>query len=168
MEEQVNGVVLLKPDASYKEEVLSYKQEMLDAASSFDGTAGLELCSTYEQWLDFDARLSAMYGDSYVPSTTYLAVRNGHVVGMIDIRHHLNDFMLNVAGHIGYSVRPSERRQGYATAMLNLALKQCDAMGINPVLVCCYSNNEASKRTILANGGILEDTRDGTERYWIR
>ena len=90
---------------------------------------------------------------------------------MIDIRHSLNEHLFNFGGHIGYSVRKSERRKGYATRMLALALEECRRLGILRVLVTCDSENIASERTILINGGVLENTvpEDGrfTRRYWI-
>ena len=110
-----------------------------------------------------------------VPATQYIYVReeDGRVVGMLQLRHCFNEYLEKYAGHIGYSVRPSERRKGYATAMLRYALPHCRALGIRDVLVSCLTDNEASRRTILRNGGVYESTvhepemdRD-LERYWI-
>ena len=90
---------------------------------------------------------------------------------MIDIRHRLNDYLLNFGGHIGYSVRKSERQKGYATEMLNLALKECVNLGIKKVLITCDKNNVASAKTIINNGGKLENEiakEDRiTQRYYI-
>lgn len=95
------------------------------------------------------------------------------LVGMTNLRHHLNDYLLTYGGHIGYSVRPSERQNGYATQMLRLTLEQARARGIGKVRICCDHYNVASAKTIRANGGVLEDEQfdpqDGTltQRYWI-
>jgi len=92
---------------------------------------------------------------------------------MTNLRHRLNDYLLTYGGHIGYSVRPSERQNGYATQMLRLTLEQARARGIGKVRICCDHYNVASAKTIRANGGVLEDEQfdpqDGTltQRYWI-
>lgn len=92
---------------------------------------------------------------------------------MIQIRHCFNEFLEKYAGHIGYSVCPTERRKGYATQMLRLALPECKALGLDRVLISCVEGNEGSKRTILRNGGVYESTvfepGEGVylERYWI-
>ncbi len=91
--------------------------------------------------------------------TTYL--------GSLAIRHRLTPFLLDVGGHIGYSVRPSARRRGVATQALRLALAECRTLGIDPVLVTCDDDNLGSAAVIEANGGVLEDVRDGKRRYWI-
>ena len=103
---------------------------------------------------------------------TYLAIdETNKLVGMIDIRHKLNEYLLNYGGHIGYSVRKSERRKGYATEMLKLALEKCKELNIKRVLITCDKNNIASACTILKNGGEFEneiiDGHEVTQRYWI-
>lgn len=85
---------------------------------------------------------------------------------MIDIRHRLNDYLLNFGGHIGYSVRKSERQKGYTTEMLALALIECMKLNIKRVLITCDKDNIASAKTIINNGGILEGSGI-TQRYWI-
>ena len=101
-----------------------------------------------------------------------LSTTDNHLIGMIDIRHRLNDYLLNFGGHIGYSIRKSERRQGYATEMLSLALKECEKLNINKVLVTCDKNNIGSTKTIQKNNGKLEnEVSEGdsiTQRYWIK
>ena len=111
----------------------------------------------------------------FVPATQYLALdEQEHLVGMTNLRHYLNDYLLTYGGHIGYSVRPAERQHGYATQMLRLTLEKAREHGIEKVRICCDHYNVASAKTIRANGGVLEDecfdSSDGmlTQRYWIQ
>ena len=98
---------------------------------------------------------------------------DSRLVGMIDLRHRLNDFLAEYGGHIGYSVHPAYRRKGYATQMLALVLEKARKRGLNRVLVTCNEDNEASRRTILRNGGAfdgnrwLEEEKQTVSRYWI-
>ncbi len=108
-------------------------------------------------------------GDSLVHSD-YFWITDGEpeqVIGFIAIRHTLNDFLLELGGHIGYSVRPARRGQGHATRALALGVQRAAELGIDRVLVTCDLDNEASRRTIERNGGVLEDERKDKKRYWI-
>ena len=111
--------------------------------------------------------------DGKVPDTTLfcLDVDRNIFVGAVNIRHYLTEEMLVNAGHIGDGIRPSERRKGYATAMIGLALEEAKKLGIDRVLMCCDKENIASAKSIINNGGILENevvVNGVTEqRYWI-
>lgn len=93
------------------------------------------------------------------------------MVGAVNIRHSLNDYLLKYGGHIGDGIRPSERRKGYATIMVGLALEKCKVLGIDKVLMVCSKNNIGSAKSIKNNGGILEneiiDNEEIEQRYWI-
>ena len=109
-----------------------------------------------------------------VPSTTYFCLDTNRniFVGAVNIRHYLNDTLLQSGGHIGDGIRPSERRKGFGTQMLKLALDKCREMGIEKVLMICDKENIASAKTIINNGGRLENEimHNGTfiQRYWIQ
>lgn len=112
------------------------------------------------------------YDHGFVPSSLYFLVdENNRIYGAIHIRRVLNESLLKNGGHIGYGIRPSERKKGYVTLMLSSALPIAKSLGIHRVLVTCDKNNLASARTIMKNGGVLEnEIRDGDEaiqRYWI-
>lgn len=166
---------LIHPDASHAQSVMDYRDEFLRCESSLDGTAGLVKYAEYTPWFEAVRRNAdeKTVAPGLVPSTTLLCVRkcDGVLVGMIDIRHRLNEYLLRRGGHIGYSVRPQERRKGYATAMLALALDRCRALQITRALVTCDNDNIASAKTILHCGGVFEnEVPDGetcVRRYWI-
>jgi len=143
-----------------------------------DGTGSLrrfknpeEYIKTCEEYEDPKTVLSHL-----VPATQFLFIRksDNRLVGMIQVRHRLNDYLEKYAGHIGYSVRPSERQKGYAKKMLNSALPFCAKIGISNVLITCKYGNIGSEKTILANGGVYESTiREPDEnidlkRFWIK
>ncbi|GIJ43279.1 hypothetical protein Val02_01650 [Virgisporangium aliadipatigenens] len=102
-----------------------------------------------------------------VPDTTLWWVDGVVYLGRVSIRHRLSERLRLVGGHIGYDVRPSARRRGHATAMLRAALPVARGLGIDSALVTCDVTNVASRRVIEANGGVLEDEREGTLRYWV-
>ncbi len=112
--------------------------------------------------------------DNWVPDTTLFCLDKDRniFVGAVNIRHYLNGELLKTGGHIGDGIRPSERRKGYATAMIALALDECKKLGISKILMCCEKDNIGSAKSIIKNGGVLENEveEDGQieQRYWIQ
>ncbi len=168
---------LVEPSLKYERQILAYRQEMLASGSSMDGCCFLGNYERVKDWLDNVEALKRLETtpSNLVPSTQYIYVRevDDKVVGMIQIRHCFNAFLEKYGGHIGYSVAPGERRKGYATQMLNMILPKCRELGLSRILITCIQGNEASRRTILKNGGVYESTGFEPnqslylERYWI-
>ena len=105
--------------------------------------------------------------EHWVLTSTRWWVEGERYLGRIAVRHRLNVFLREVGGHIGYDVRPSARRQGHATGMLQAVLPHTHALGIDPALVTCDDDNLASVKVIEACGGVLEDVRGRKRRYWV-
>ena len=167
---------LRQPEASDREQVMAYREEFLAIDSRMDGTCALDQYDDFDTWLANVRAYSAPETTpaGKVPATQYLALdENEHLVGMVNLRHCLNDYLLEFGGHIGYSVRPADRKNGYAIQMLKLALDEAKALGLDRVRIACDRYNIASAKTIQANGGVLDgeryDPQDGTltQRYWI-
>ena len=151
------------PTLAYKEKAAAYIQEFIEHGSEINGTGSLDRYlreSTYEEWLDKVIRAVeiANIAPPKVPALTYFCVReeDDRIVGMVNIRLALNDFLREEGGHIGYSVRPSERGKHYATEMLNKALDVCRRIGMTGVIVTCDRENIPSARVIQNCGGRLD------------
>lgn len=131
-----------------------------------------------ESWAGWLARLDREQAgrdlpEGRVPATYLFATVGDQLVGRVSIRHELNDFLLAVGGHIGYAVRPTFRRRGYATELLRQSLEVLRDLGVARALVTCDDDNLGSIRTIERCGAVLEDVRTGDpgaapkRRYWI-
>lgn len=168
---------LIEPTAEYYQQIQAYRKEFLDCGDSMDGTSHLRRMEDPGKWVDY-CRLSKNpdnVPEGSVTATQYIFVREDDkkIVGMLQIRHLLNNYLENYGGHIGYSVAPCERRKGYATQMLRIALPECKKLGIDKVLITCIDTNIGSRKTILANGGVYDSTvyepdkKVFLEKYWI-
>lgn len=175
----IDKINLVKPSKEYENQAIEYKKEHFD-----NGERNIHACSKwvktndYDQWLKYlekEAKKETVE-ENHAVATTFFGVResDNKIVGMINIRHELiNDFLRNYAGHIGYGIRPSQRRKGYATQMLQQALEYCkETLNLEKVMISCNRENEGSRRTILSAGGAFEKeyiTEDGenVQIYWI-
>lgn len=132
---------------------------------------------TLDQLIENAARLadtSVEPPEGRVHNDLYWIVDGREVIGFVSFRHTLNEWLREAGGHIGYAVRPSRRRQGYASAALALALDRAREIGLDRVMVTCDDDNIGSARVIEGAGGVLQDVSDQSERghallrrYWI-
>ena len=168
---------LVFPTEEYKEQIEEYLKEHFEAGEyELAGDGGLDRIKNFDDWLvKIKKDLSEeTIQENRMQATLFLGVRksDNKVIGTIQIRHKLNESLLKNGGHIGDGVRPSERKKGYATEMIRLALIECKKIGIDRVLMVCYKDNIASRKSIINNGGILENevpAENGKvdQRYWI-
>lgn len=172
---------LVKLTKEYKNQLI----EMMDEWTFYNNThpdantsPGAIFADDYKN--DFDTYLTNMYSDEiilkkgYVPSITFFLYdeEKDIFLGACSIRKYLNESLLNGAGHIGDGIRPSQRKKGYGSLIVKLALEESKKMGIEKVMMSCNADNIASKKTIVKNGGkfdclIEEDNDEILERYWI-
>ena len=155
-----------------------YRAQLIDMMDEWAATGEKIIPSAIRKndWHDFESYLAGLDTapkPPLVPDSTFFCLdeERGSFVGAVNIRHYLNDALLKSGGHIGDGVRPSERRRGVATAMIGLALDECRKLGIDRVMMVCDRDNIGSARSIINNGGVLENEveHDGhiIQRYWI-
>jgi len=164
-------LVLKKPHEEMKKEIIAFNEEWEKAGEKLVPYAARLRGMDFDEWLSSERQLEKHAPIGFVKASLYFLMDGDRILGAIDIRHTLNEYLIGVGGHIGYGVRPSERRKGYATLMLSLALPIAKELGLKRILITCNKGNEASEKTILKNGGILEnEIEDGDEivkRFWI-
>lgn len=175
----MNNYELIYPDLEHKEEVLAMLEEIRVADDGlrwqYSGMSSLEEYESYEDWVKkvMQESTGKNLAQNRVPASTYIMINkdNNKVVGIVNIRHQLNEYLLNYGGHIGYSVRPKERQKGLGTHQLKLALEKSKSLGIQKVLITCDTENEGSAKVIENCQGQLENIvpKDDffTKRYWI-
>jgi predicted acetyltransferase len=176
----MSEIRLVRPHAKFKDSHLAALQELKSPSdiSSWIYLGDNESIDTPAK--DFDKYVATLLLRETAPplpfvcDTTYWAEYRGEVVGRISIRHELNDFLRKFGGHIGYIVRPSYQRRGFATEMLRQLLQTEKAKSIGNLLLTCDDNNLASEKTILKNGGNFETLADmgpdrpKKKRFWIQ
>jgi len=150
---------------NFKSEFLEMQEPVIYGSALFDQME-------YEQWLihNTNNRQESTVSIGWVTATTLFAVRKRDlkIVGVIDIRHNLgNEFLAQYGGHLGYSVRPSERKKGYATEILKMGIEYAKSLNIEKLMIACFSDNIPSIKTIEKCGGVLSETKPYTDRQFI-
>jgi predicted acetyltransferase len=155
--------VLVAPTTAVRESFLAGERE--DCLQRDVPTDWLEAAAK-----DFDGYAAEQRGVRIkwqVPSTVFWYVSGEHYLGTLVIRHRLTPELAEAGGHVGYHIVPAWRRQGHATRMLAAGLDECRRLGLRRVLLTCDIENEASRRVILANGGVADGQARGEDRFWI-
>ncbi|WP_223879950.1 GNAT family N-acetyltransferase [Paenibacillus spiritus] len=166
---------LVRPSGEYREAYLDFYREWKESGETIVPWVVDRDPVDFEAYLLFLEGMEKREGlpENGVPSSTFWLVgRTRRVLGAVNLRHELNEWLLQSGGHIGYGIRPSQRGRGYAAVQLALALEQARERGIPRCLVVCDRDNLPSERTIRRCGG--ERDEDYTEedgnvirRFWI-
>lgn len=153
-------MILVKPELEFKTEALAYRQEHFDNGEMIiNGSELLDKTESYEEWLE-NVKNNAdkkTVSKNWVLTDTYFAMDEDtkRIVGIIDLRYELNDFLKDI-GNCGYSVRPSERRKGYAVEMLRQVVEKAKEYGLTEMHLSVEKDNIPSIKTILKNKGVYE------------
>jgi predicted acetyltransferase len=168
--EDTGTVTLELPDKQYKD-------SFIEALEEFQQEGKYTYLNKDQMTTDFEAFIAEIpeirMKINHVPETEYWLIEDKKYIGRLSIRHKLNGELLVKGGHIGYSIRPSERRKGYGVKILELGLEKAKILGLTRILITCDSSNEASRKIIENHGGVLENEVAGKSgnptilRFWL-
>lgn len=169
----MDELILVEPSREYQTEYLEMIEEWKATGERMVPFTLRYDCSDFDTFLgEIQHQKEGHLNETFANNTTFWLInKDRKVLGAVNIRHYLTPSLLEIGGHIGYGIRPSERRKGYATKILSLALIKAKEMGIDRALLTCDKDNIGSAKTMINNGGILDSEAivNGMEiqRYWI-
>lgn len=160
------------PTKKNKDDVLSFYNEF---EQKHETCIGYNNHNNYDNWLiEMQNRhLGENLPEGYVRENFYLCYEGNELIGVLSLKFELTDFLFNYGGHIGYAVRPSKQKRGYATQILKQGLDIAKDLGFERVLCVCNEDNYASQKVVLKNNGVYEnelydpDEDVMVKRYWI-
>lgn len=165
---------LIKTSLDQKEQILDFLAEWHDQNEKIIPVAIDQDVSDFSAYVKQlrDAEIRENLKDGWVPSTTYWLTDGKEVLGAVNMRHELNEPLLNMGGHIGYGIKPSARGKGLATEQLRLALEKLKELDVERALITCDRTNPGSRHVIVKNGGeedvpFTEEDGNIVERFWI-
>lgn len=155
----MDKLILVKPSIDYKNQIQYFIDNYGDLSGGIPGSSRLIEMESIEKWLEWIDLASDKNNDisPYVTASVFLCIRekDNKLIGFIDIRHDLNDYLENYGGHVGYSIAKDERKKGYGKEQLRLAKEEAKKIGMNKLLITCDKDNLGSKKIIESAGGIL-------------
>lgn len=168
-------LILSKPSIEFEKEYLSFYQEWKQSGETMVPWVIEKDPSNFEAMVQslLESEDGINLPEGWVPDSTFWLINeNNRVLGAVNIRHRLTERLMDRGGHIGYGIRPTERRKGYATKLLALSLEKVKGFGVDKALITCDEINTASLRTIINNGGIqdtdfIEEDGNVIKRFWI-
>jgi predicted acetyltransferase len=173
--ESSHQLSLVRPTVELMDEYLSFYKEWLESKEDMVPWVIQKDPSDFGAMVQFlkDNEQGHNLPEGWVPDSTFWLInQDNRILGAVNIRHQLTPLLLNSGGHIGYGIRPSERRKGFATKLLSLSLERANELGIKKALVVCDEDNTGSYKTIINNGGIpdsdfIEEDGNIIKRFWI-
>lgn len=170
----MDDLILVKPSKNLEENIREYKQEYFDfGETNINGSCGIARSDNFDEWLELVLSIEKDKLRNNVHASTFFSVRksDNKIIGSIQLRHFLTDALEKHGGHIGYGIRPTERRKGYGKQQLQLVLEVAKKMEIPKVMISCEKDNVASRQTAISCGGVLtsKNFHEGKEEqiFWI-
>ena len=163
---------IARPSARYKSSYIDGVREYIGENEGFSWKPEI-LKARFDEYLQVLRQAETEPLAGRAPATRFWLIVDGAAyVGELDLRHSLNDALRRYGGHIGYKIRPSQRRKGYGTLLCRFGIEEARKRGIRDILITCDDDNIGSQKIIEANGGLLEDKVDNqrgalTRRYWV-